>query len=176
MDDALATRGYNESTTRLLTLTWLFTGYEMSTDFSDLSSSIDSYLGYQLRRVSSQAMTKLAEALLPLELRITDVTVLYQIAENPKITASEIGRALDIQRANMTPLIAVLVKKGYLNTKARDGRSQSLSLTREGRRVYQRAQKVVEGHEQLFFAVLSDRERQQLSRLLMQVWKHNTSD
>ena len=148
----------------------------MSTDFSDLNSSIDSYLGYQLRRLSALAMTKLAEALVPLELRITDITVLYQIAENPKITASEIGRALDIRRANMTPLIAALVDRGYLNTIAKDGRSQALSLTPAGRKAHKQAQNIVESHEQGFFTALSDEERLQFSRLLIKVWKSHSAE
>ena len=147
----------------------------MSTNFSNLNSSIDSYLGYQLRRVSSLSMARLAEALLPLELKITDVTVLYQIAENPKITASEIGRALDIQRANMTPLVTGLVKKGYLNTTAKDGRSQALSLTQEGRTIFRRAQKIVQNHEEQFFSTLSQQDHQLLSRLLVQVWSNHSS-
>lgn len=145
----------------------------MSAEFSNLNSSIDNHLGYQLRRVSSLAMSKLAEALLSLELRPIEVTVLYQIAENPKITASEICRALDIQRANMTPLIAGLIKKGYINTKAKDGRSQALWLTREGRTVFRRAKKIVQDSEERFFLALNDTERQRLSRLLIQVWQHH---
>lgn len=145
----------------------------MPGDFSDLNSSVDNYLGYQLRRVSSLAMSKLTDALVPLNLRIADVTVLNQIAENPKITASEIGRALDIQRANMTPLIATLVKRGYLNTEAKDGRSQALSLTPEGRKIFRQAQKIVEDHEQRFFAPLKDIEQQKLSSLMVQIWKHH---
>lgn len=148
----------------------------MSKDLSDSNSSIDSHLGYQIRRVSSLAMARLAEALAPLELRITDTTVLYQIAENPRITASEIGRVLDIQRANMTPLIAGLVKRGYLNTKAKDGRSQALSLTREGRKVYRQASKIVKDHEQRFFQILDADERQCLSQLLIKTWNHNSGE
>lgn len=147
----------------------------MSTEFSDLDSSIDSHLGYQIRRVSNLAMTKLAEALLPLELRVVDVTVLYQIAENPDITASEIGKALGIRRANMTPLIAALVERGYLNTRAKDGRSQALSLTPAGRKVFKRAQKIVEAQEQGFFAMLSDEDRQQFSRFLLEVWTFHST-
>ncbi len=147
----------------------------MSTEFSDLDSSIDSHLGYQIRRVSSLAMTKLAEALLPLELRVVDVTVLYQIAENPNITASEIGKALGIRRANMTPLIGALVERGYLNTRAKDGRSQALSLTPAGRKVFKRAQKIVEAQEQGFFAMLSAEDRQQFSRFLLEVWTFHTT-
>lgn len=145
----------------------------MSAEFSDQDSSIDSYLGYQLRRVSSLAMSKLTDALLPLGLRPIEVTLLYQIAENPKITASEIGRALDIQRANMTPLIAGLIKKGYINTKAKDGRSQALGLTREGRAVFRQASKIVKSNEERFFLALDTNERRLLSHLLIQVWKHH---
>lgn len=73
------------------------------------------------------------------------------------------------------PLIAGLISKGYLYTKAKDGRSQALSLTRTGRSVYLQAQKIVQNHEQHFFAALSKDERQQLSRLLIQVWRNQSA-
>ena len=49
---------------------------------------------------------ELARRLAPLDLRQTDVSVLLLVAENPGITQSEVGKALDIQRANMAPLVA----------------------------------------------------------------------
>ena len=76
---------------------------QSSNDKGLSSSALDRYLGYQLRRISSAAMGALAEQLSTEGARVTEYTVMSQIAENPGITSSEIGRILDIKRANMTP-------------------------------------------------------------------------
>jgi DNA-binding MarR family transcriptional regulator len=66
------------------------------------------------------------------DLRLVEATVLLLIAENPKITASAIGRALDIQRANMVPLLKRIEDAGLIERTPIDGKSQGLSLTDAG--------------------------------------------
>jgi DNA-binding MarR family transcriptional regulator len=62
------------------------------------------YPGYLLRRASALAMARLAKRLKTLHLSPTDATVLSVIDANPNSKQSEIGRVLDIARANMAPL------------------------------------------------------------------------
>jgi DNA-binding MarR family transcriptional regulator len=66
------------------------------------------YPGYLLRRASAMAMARLAKHLKTLHLNPTDATVLSVIDANPNAKQSEIGRMLDIARANMAPLISRL--------------------------------------------------------------------
>jgi DNA-binding MarR family transcriptional regulator len=139
-------------------------------DVLEIQPPINKVLGYLLRRVSSLSMVALAETLTDEDLRITEISILNQIAQAPNTTSSEIGRQLGIQRANMTPLITGLVDKGYLKTKPKDGRSQALSLTRKGRTAYQQAWKLVEQHEQQFFSDLTSSEQQELFHLLTKIW------
>jgi|SRR6185437_13369661 len=103
--------------------------------------------GYVLQRAASTNLARLSQRLAPLELRPADVALLFLVASRPGLTQSEIGRNLDIQRANMVPLVARLEKRGLVSRKRVDGRSQSLTLTREGRALVTKVRKVVESHE-----------------------------
>lgn len=70
----------------------------------------------------------LAGRLAPFKLRPAEATVLLLIEESPQITASAVGRALDIQRANMVPLLKRLEDGGWIERAPIDGKSQGLSL------------------------------------------------
>jgi DNA-binding MarR family transcriptional regulator len=88
--------------------------------------------GYVLRRASSKVASELGALLTPLGLRSAEVSVLLLIEANPGITQSELGRVLEIQRANMTPLVGRLSVRGLVERQKVDGRSQGLVLTGEG--------------------------------------------
>ena len=88
--------------------------------------------GYSLRRASNAMTVLLVKRLAAHDLRLVDATVLVLIAENPQVTASAIGRALDIQRANMVPLLKRLEDANLIERVPIDGKSQGLSLTPDG--------------------------------------------
>lgn len=88
--------------------------------------------GYSLRRASNAMTAVLVERLAVHELRLVEATVMLLIAENPGITASAIGRVLDIQRANMVPLLKRIEDAGLIERAPIDGKSQGLSLTAAG--------------------------------------------
>jgi DNA-binding MarR family transcriptional regulator len=103
--------------------------------------------GYALRRASAGAMAKLAKDLEALALRPTEATVLMVVEANPGVTQSEIGKLLDIARANMAPLASRLHKR-HLMARARiDGRSHGLRLTEAGVTLVRRIEKIVAAHE-----------------------------
>ncbi|MEQ1640280.1 MAG: MarR family transcriptional regulator, partial [Novosphingobium sp.] len=62
--------------------------------------------GYSLRRAAAAVMGEFVARLEPLGLRLSDVSALLLVGANPGVTASQLGRMLDIQRANMVPMIA----------------------------------------------------------------------
>ena len=103
--------------------------------------------GYALRRASAAMLADLGGRLAPLELRPTEASILFLIACNPDITQSDIGRTLDIQRANMTPLAARLEERGLINRVPVDGRSQGLVLTAAGEALVAKLRLVIEQHE-----------------------------
>src|SRR5688572_3081560 len=105
---------------------------------------LPSYPGYALRRAANATAAELAGRLSELGLRQSDVSVLILIAENPGVTASAIGRALDIQRANMVPLLNRLEDGALIARAPIDKKSLGLDLTAHGRETLAEARQVVE--------------------------------
>lgn len=88
--------------------------------------------GYTLRRAASAMMADLAARLAVIELRATDASVLILIDAKQDITASALGRVLDIQRANMVPLLNRLEGARLIRRAPLDRKSVSLELTPDG--------------------------------------------
>ena len=78
-------------------------------------------------------MGEFAQRLAPLSLRFADSSAMMMIAANPGITASALGRMLDIQRANMVPLLNRLASKGLIEKVPLDGKSMAIVLSAAGR-------------------------------------------
>jgi DNA-binding MarR family transcriptional regulator len=127
-------------------------------------------LGYHVRRLSFVVMSDLTESLAPLGLKPADASVLMTIAHVPGITQSELGRALGILRANMTPLIAALMARGLVEREPVDGRSQALRLSTAGRSTCRAAHKVVKDHEERLFGSLTGPARARLIARLRALW------
>jgi DNA-binding MarR family transcriptional regulator len=89
-------------------------------------------LGYQLRRASVHVMADLGARMGATGLRPAEGTILLLIGANPGCRQGEVGETLGIKRANMVPLVAGLIKKGYVARARADGRSHALTLTPAG--------------------------------------------
>ena len=89
--------------------------------------------GYALRRAANAMMAELTARLAPLDLRISDASVLMLIVNRMDMTSSDIGKILDIQRANMVPLLNRLEAAGLIARKPIDRKSQAIVLTPAGR-------------------------------------------
>lgn len=105
------------------------------------------YPGYLLRRASAMSMARLAKRLRTLHLNPTDATILIVIDSNPNAKQSEIGRLLDIARANMAPLISRLATRKLIERQPVDGRSHGLTLTRSGQTLIPKIKNVIAEHE-----------------------------
>lgn len=88
--------------------------------------------GYVLRRAAHAMMAELGSRLAPLELRISDATLLLLIGQRHNMTSSDIGKALEIQRANMVPLLNRLESAGLIRREPIDRKSQAIVLTGKG--------------------------------------------
>ncbi|MCP5396453.1 MAG: MarR family transcriptional regulator [Sphingomonadaceae bacterium] len=126
--------------------------------------------GYALRRAASSATAELAARLDPLGLRQVDASVLILVDSNPLSTASAIGRALDIQRANMVPLLKRLEDAGWVERSPIDGKSQGLELTRAGRAKLAEALEVIEAFEASLLARIPAQHRDHLLPALNALW------
>lgn len=128
------------------------------------------YPGYVLRRASSAAMAELAARIVVLGLRTSEATILQIVAENPGISQSALGRMLDIQRANMTPIAARLEARGLMRRLPSDGRSLGLELTPEGKQLAEKAQVVVDAFETELTNRIPAEHRAHLMPALLALW------
>jgi len=97
-----------------------------------LPSPLDGLLGYRLRRASMAMMNDLHGVLQPYSLSIGEASLLILVGANPGCRQSDVGRALAIKRANLTPLVGRMKARGLVADAPIDGRSLSLTLTAEG--------------------------------------------
>lgn len=126
--------------------------------------------GYVLRRASAAVQAELHKSLAPLDLRPTEVSILMLIEANPGMTQSEIGRILDIQRANMAPLAARLSDRGLIDRERVDGRSHGLCLTAAGSALVRQARSAIETFEGKLTARVPVELRQHILPLLNALW------
>lgn len=132
---------------------------------------LPTFPGYALRRAANATAAELAGRLAEVELRQSDVSVLILIGENPGVTASAIGRALDIQRANMVPLLKRLEDAGLVGREPIDRKSQGLELTPCGRAKLARARTIVEGFEADLLRRVPAEHREHLLPALEALWR-----
>ncbi len=126
--------------------------------------------GYVLRRASSAMMADFAARLEPLGLKTVEATMLQIIRDNPGISQSALGRMLDIQRANMTPMAARLEARGLVRRTPSDGRSLGLELTESGAELADRARDVVETFEAELTARIPEEHRAHFLPALLALW------
>lgn len=129
------------------------------------------YPGYALRRAASATGAELTERLASLGMRQTETSALMLIGENPDVTASAIGRALDIQRANMVPLLKRLEDAGLIGRTPIDGKSQGLRLTEAGLRKLADARQIIEAFERDLIARVPLEHRAHLLPALEALWR-----
>lgn len=99
---------------------------------STVNDPLSALPGYALRRAANAMMGELSRRLGKEALRISEASVLLLIAERPGLTSSELGKLLDIQRANMAPLLGRLEGAGLIGRVPIDRKSSSIVLTPAG--------------------------------------------
>ena len=127
--------------------------------------------GYHLRRAANLVVAELGEALAPLDLRLTDAAMLVMIADNPRITPSDLGKALGIQRANMVPMVARIEERGAIARSPIDGRSFGLELTVKGSALCDEARQVMTTFEQALIQRVPPEHRDHLLPALKALWQ-----
>jgi DNA-binding MarR family transcriptional regulator len=127
--------------------------------------------GYALRRAANAMMSELGERLAQLDLRISDASVLLVIAGRLDLTSSDIGRTLDIQRANMVPLLNRLEAAGLIERQPLDRKSQAIVLTEAGRDKLKQVRKVTGKFEKDLMAKVPEEHREHLVPALNALWR-----
>lgn len=135
-----------------------------------MNDPLASLPGYVLRRASAATLGELNQRLAPLDLRHSDVAFLFLIELTPGITQSEVGRLLDIQRANTVAFVARLEARNLIKRTRVDGRSQALHLTPTGQALVTKARQLVEDHEAALLERVPAEWRPMVVPILLALW------
>ena len=127
--------------------------------------------GYVLRRAANAMMAELANRLSAIDVRISDASVLLLSAGRSDMTSSDIGRMLDIQRANMVPLVARLEDAGLVVRTPLDGKSHSLGLTPAGEAKLAEARSVIGEFEGWLVSRIPAEHRDHFKPALDALWR-----
>ena len=133
---------------------------------------LDGLVGYWLRRASNVMAADFARAVQEAGgLRSVLVSILAVVGANPGIGQTQLGRVLNIQRANMVPLLSSLIDDGLVCREASvdDKRVFELYLTAEGTAKLEATQALILAHEKRLLSVLTASERRTLIGLLAKV-------
>ena len=136
-----------------------------------MKDALSHYPGYVLRRAAHATGAELAVRLEPLGLRQSDVSMLLLIEANPGITASALGRMLDIQRANMVPILKRMEDADLILREAIDGKSMGLELTPTGLALLARARAEIEAFEAQLLERVPPEHREHLLPALHALWR-----
>lgn len=126
--------------------------------------------GYALRRAANAMMAELARRLGEIDLRIAEASLLLLIDRREDMTASEIGRVLDIQRANMVPLLNRLEEAGLVIRRPIDGKSQAVLLTAAGHAARAQADAITSRFEDDLLSRIAPAHRDHLVPALDALW------
>jgi DNA-binding MarR family transcriptional regulator len=129
---------------------------------------LENLVGYNLRRAYGVQMQRFRAVFAPLSIRPVQLSILGLIHENPGLTQSDLGKALQIERANVVTLIDQLERRRLVERRPgrTDRRARELQLTPIGRKL---AADLLERHARLeedLAEKLGPEERDMLLRIL----------
>lgn len=133
---------------------------------------LDRSLGYHVRRVQLANFRNFARHVKKPKATPTQFTMLVLINANPGMSQVELGAILDMDRATTMTVVDKLESRRWVVRKRStvDRRKHELHLSAQGRTVLAAMKKAVEEHETAFAAALSQREKDDLLRLLKKLW------
>lgn len=116
--------------------------------FKANDETLQSFLGYHLKRGFNVVQGDLTKTLKPFELRM-----LTLIVDNPGLSQSQLADAMDIERPNLVVIVDELEQRELI-TRDRvptDRRAYALRSTLKGQHLFKRAVAAVTLHEQALF-------------------------
>jgi len=135
----------------------------------ELDDPLTHRVGYHLRRCSSMMMSDLIRTLKAVRMKPAEATALLTISRNPERSQADIGKLLDVRRANMVPPIAKLLDLGLIERHHVRGTTQAIIVTPEGQALADRIDELIEQHEDGFRERLTAAERAELIRILIKL-------
>lgn len=138
-------------------------------------ASMDSIIGYRLRRAQNFVFQQFAEQFAAFDLRPSEYATIVLVQDNPGRRQNEIAQSLGIKKANFVALIRGLSERGLisLDRPEHDRRAHALFLTAEGVTMARKIRQVQDEFEAYCVEILGGPEaRDQLLTLLDRLGPH----
>jgi DNA-binding MarR family transcriptional regulator len=128
-------------------------------------------VGYAASRASIELKKVFARHLGPLDLKAVEFSILVLVAHNDEVNQKQIGQALDVSPPNMAVTLDRMVERGWVERvrSEKDRRAMIIHLTKKGRELVARAEKIAATMEEDALKRLSSAERALLLELLFKV-------
>ncbi|WP_375256255.1 MarR family winged helix-turn-helix transcriptional regulator [Yoonia sp.] len=126
------------------------------------------FVGYRMKRAYLLIQDDMAQTVAPFGLRTGTFSALAVVVASPGISQSDLGRVLNIKRSGVVVVVDELERAGALKRKPVKGdrRTNSLTVTAQGRRLWEKVEQAVQDHEAALLSGLEDHEISQLHDLL----------
>jgi DNA-binding MarR family transcriptional regulator len=124
--------------------------------------------GYLIRQAQLWVFQDFNETLAPLDIHPAQYSILAVIRENPGLSQMALSQVLGIVRSGVVPLLDGLESRRLLKrtASASDRRSHALYLTAEGNALLNRADALVQQHENRLIQKVGARGHKQLVQIL----------
>lgn len=144
---------------------------------SDVPEKLSDLVGYHLKRASAVDLHGANAALAETGLRTVPMSVLLAVVENSGTSSADICRCLQMQRANIAPILANLEARDLIKRlpDPNDNRIQRLVATTKGCIEARRMLALAANHERFMLQRLTPAEQNELRRLLALIWKDDTT-
>lgn len=134
-------------------------------------SALESHLGYWLRFVSNHVSESFARKMAAEDVSVAEWVVMRIVFEQGVIAPSRLADEIGMTRGGITKIANRLIGRKLLlrADSPEDGRAQTLALSAAGARLVPKLAALADENERDFFTDLSERERQQLGRILKSI-------
>jgi len=135
------------------------------------ASRLTHLVGYAASRAAIELRKTFARHMAPLDIKVTEFSILMLVAANPRVNQRQLGQALDISAPNMAVTLDRMVERGWVERvrSTEDRRAQQIHLKSTGRSLVQRAEKIAATMEDAALRRLSAAERALLVELLLKI-------
>lgn len=138
-------------------------------------SSLETHLGYWLRKVSNAVSGRFVRSLQARQTSVAEWVLLRHLYDRTEATPGELAETLSMTRGAISKIIDKLQSKQWIRSRVKpeDNRVQLLSLTAAGRRVVPELAEIADHNDNHFFGFLAGKERQVLRNLLIKLADHH---
>ena len=122
-------------------------------------------LWHRLTRTYKSNLTATGKLLNNAQLSNAQMDIISRVAEGDHLSQQELADKLLVTKGNVAQLIKKLEEMDYI-TRTKTGKTNVLSLTQKGQKIYEETRLILENYQEAFFGALTTEEKKELLRLL----------